>query len=280
MDTFKEEARDVLHRIDKESKIPVYYIEVSEGYIDSRGGDPYAVNETGVIFKKRDTKYYCLEDYYTGKPVNVKLWGVKGDGSRNDIDAFMKANKECEELNATLYFPKGIYFCNPKFSCSAKGETGARIVCVDSIVNIDLPVTIENIEFSGNHKKLNINESVNFVNCKIYNLEISKGNNTAIKDKPITFKDCEIYHTGTAIRLNGAKLVMRGNVCKGSDDMFMAMYNVDLEVMNNYIEAGTPIKVGEGGTNTGFVAFNVFKGQGSDIVGTIVQHSNITINAV
>lgn len=280
MDTFKEEARDVLHRIDKVSKIPVYYIQVDEAYIRAKGGDPAEINETGVIFKKRDTKFYCLEDYYTGKPINVKLWGLKGDGKTNDMNGFVKANTECQKFNATLYFPAGTYNCYPQFYCSAKAENGVKLICSGRIVHLRFPVTIENFEFVGNNKRLAINEKVSFINCKITNLELTKTESTSLKDKPITFKDCDIYHTSTGIRMNGVKLVMHGNTCTGGDGMFMALFDVDLQMMNNYIEAGTPVKVGEGGTNTGFVAFNVFKGQGNDIVGTIVQNSNITLNAV
>lgn len=280
MDTFKEEARDVLHRIDKVAKIPVYYVQVDESYIRAKGGDPARVNENGVIFKKRDTKFYCLEDYYTGKPVNVKLWGVKGDGVTSDTLALDKAFVEAGLLKGILYFPAGVYIADVRITCSIKGEDGAVISHKGRQFNVENAVTIENIEFRGNNRQLTLFKPVRFINCKFTNLQIVIGSGFSSKEQPITFKDCDIYHTETAIRMNGIKLVMQGNTCTGGDGMFMALYDVDLQMMNNYIEAGTPVKVGEGGTNTGFVAFNVFKGQGNDIVGTIVQNSNITINAV
>lgn len=277
MDTFKEEARDVLHRIDKVSKIPVYYIQVDDYYIRANGGDPSQVNENGVIFKKRDTKFYCLEDYYTGKPINVKLWGLKGDGKTNDTVAFGKANAECKQLGATLYIPVGTYLCDPQFSCSAIGERGAKFVVSGVSVSIVDNVRLENLEFVGNRKVLNLGTSVSFIGCKFMNLGIvSEGLG---KHESIIFRDCEMSHTGTAVRMNDIHLIMEGNRCTGLDGMFIALYDVNLELKNNYINAGTPVKVGAGGENTGFVVFNVFNGQ-NDIVETIVQHSNVTLNEI
>ncbi|ANF50609.1 hypothetical protein A0O34_08770 [Chryseobacterium glaciei] len=66
-------------------KVNTWYHEVGPMYVD------------GVIIRERydiltdTTDHYALTSFLAGKPINIELFGAKGDSRKNDTDAFLKA---------------------------------------------------------------------------------------------------------------------------------------------------------------------------------------------
>ncbi len=97
--------------------------------------------------------------------LNVKDFGVKGDGKTNDAAALQKAVNQSSQLNKTLFIPAGKYYIskdadlqipkNVKLNGQGKENT---IIFTDSLTTKEHPslivingdsVTIQNISFSG-----------------------------------------------------------------------------------------------------------------------------------
>lgn len=100
----------------------INYIQVTS-WLD---GTPISINEPlyldGIIYRKKATgTYYAREVVFQGSALNVKWFGVKGDGVQDDTSYFQKAidfltTKEnisaefgTNRIGGKLYVPEGIY---------------------------------------------------------------------------------------------------------------------------------------------------------------------------
>jgi len=98
--------------------------------------------------------------------LNVKDYGAKGDGSTVDTSSIQYANNTCSSLNATLYFPPGIYISTQIYassSCTWLGAgSGASIISLPqsnqnpfnySLIQTSVPITnlhFDKLGFRGN----------------------------------------------------------------------------------------------------------------------------------
>lgn len=60
-------------------KVTTWYHEVGPMYVD------------GVIIRERGNDYYALTSFLAGKPINIELFGAKGDSRTDDTEAFVNA---------------------------------------------------------------------------------------------------------------------------------------------------------------------------------------------
>ena len=67
--------------INADEKFPYYYKEVKMWYDGTLMND---IKVDGYIYVKTNNKYYVVQDYYMGVPINAKLFGVKADGITDD----------------------------------------------------------------------------------------------------------------------------------------------------------------------------------------------------
>ncbi|NIF05705.1 hypothetical protein F3J23_09630 [Chryseobacterium sp. Tr-659] len=95
--TSTDPADDLVQLVDSESHENVNYQKVTHWYHDA---NPIAMTDAlcdGVIYRKRwnvsenKNEYYVLASFLAGKPVNIELFGAKGDAVTDDSRAFLKA---------------------------------------------------------------------------------------------------------------------------------------------------------------------------------------------
>lgn len=62
----------------------------------------------GFLYRKINYRYYALKDFLSGSPLNVKLFGAKGDGTNDDLNAIQRT------IDAVSIYPKGGTVIIPK----------------------------------------------------------------------------------------------------------------------------------------------------------------------
>lgn len=89
--TSTDPADDLVQLVDSYSLENVNYQKVTHWYHEA---NPVAMTDAlcdGIIYRKRNGEYYALTSFLAGKPINIELFGAKGDSTTDDTQAFLKA---------------------------------------------------------------------------------------------------------------------------------------------------------------------------------------------
>jgi hypothetical protein len=89
--TSTDPADDLVQLVDSYSLENVNYQKVTHWYHEA---NPVAMTDAlcdGIIYRKRKNEYYALTSFLAGKPINIELFGAKGDSTTDDTQAFLKA---------------------------------------------------------------------------------------------------------------------------------------------------------------------------------------------
>ncbi|SFN66788.1 hypothetical protein SAMN05421594_3741 [Chryseobacterium oleae] len=89
--TSTDPADDLVQLVDSYSLENVNYQKVTHWYHEA---NPVAMTDAlcdGIIYRKRNGEYYALTSFLAGKPINIELFGAKGDATTDDTQAFLKA---------------------------------------------------------------------------------------------------------------------------------------------------------------------------------------------
>lgn len=89
--TSTDPADDLVQLVDSYSNENVNYQKVTHWYHEA---NPVAMTDAlcdGIIYRKRKDEYYALTSFLAGKPINIELFGAKGDSTTDDTQAFLNA---------------------------------------------------------------------------------------------------------------------------------------------------------------------------------------------
>ncbi|WP_223608500.1 hypothetical protein [Chryseobacterium sp. OSA05B] len=89
--TSTDPADNLVQLVDSYSLENVNYQKVTHWYHEAH---PVAMTDAlcdGIIYRKRNGEYYALTSFLAGKPINIELFGAKGDSTTDDTQAFLKA---------------------------------------------------------------------------------------------------------------------------------------------------------------------------------------------
>lgn len=125
----------------------------------------------GIIYLKKQKKYYVLEDFSKGKPLNVILFGVKPDGKTDNSSALQKAVDFAARTGWPIELPVGTIVTSKKILVDlSKSKTDRKIKIKGAGRNLTIIHNIGNETDIALHIKGNM-EQVNYYNIEGFSIK-------------------------------------------------------------------------------------------------------------
>ncbi|QBA23048.1 hypothetical protein EU348_18445 [Chryseobacterium indologenes] len=239
--TSTDPADDLVQLVDSYSLENVNYQKVTHWYHEA---NPVAMTDAlcdGIIYRKRKNDYYALTSFLAGKPVNIELFGAKGDSTTDDTQAFLKAadfvNRMYDFVSVNPGNPMEQYSLE-MLSITLAGNSPVGYKITDTIL-FKKPVnfTVDKIFYRGPSNKTALIFQNSFKNTITTNISGTPGTNVS-SDNYIGIllqgsQHCKMYL--------GASFFTKGIVCEANDSPGLfpgfAWNEIQLKSMQSNLDA-------------------------------------------
>lgn len=200
--------------LNKDQSKPKYYKEVSIWFDGSKLSDSKI---DGVIYIKNNTKYFCLEDFLQGNPINAKTFGVMADGTTDDTKALQKAFDISSKYGLTLYLPFGTMITSSDLYIDLNNKTNRRLRIIGSGISNTI---IKNINNNTTNALKITGDYFNNLDLKDFRIEreLSTPNPTGKtglnieKQVYASLENIEVIRFNTGIEINDVSTLYMKNV--------------------------------------------------------------------
>lgn len=265
---------NVVQLVDSASLENVNYTKITNWYHNAGAMDDTFLD--GVIYRKRGSEYFALTSFLAGKPINIELFGAKGDSRTDDTEAFLKAAKFVNNLRDFVSVDPNNsmeVWSLEKRSVTITGNSPAGYKITDTIL-FKKPVNflVDRIYYRGTSNKTALifqNSFKNTINTNV----------TGTPGTDVSSDDFVGIHLQGALYSNlhlGASFFTRGIICEANDTQGLfpgfAWNEIQLKSIQSNLESFVIINKNNGWAN----ANRVIGGEFGSFTGLINVGTNIS----